>query len=204
MTEGERMDNHINWMRRTIEEAKSAGHDGEAPIAAIVVQSGQIVSVGRNTKTSQNCGHAHAELNAILGTTGKLGRHPEGAVLYSTLEPCAMCLSAAMFAGIRTVVYGAKDDEAGAVDMFRSNRKYSKWMPEIISAVLEDECEALKTMPTMKRRQLAPSVGRTTLIPPFLESTHKAVRDTLNRMPFVTKVDTFGSLHPSRQSNAVQ
>ncbi len=96
--------NHETWMAKAIEEALSAARDGEAPAAAIVVQRHTVLGVGRNTKTSERCGFAHAELNALLAAKPMLGRRPDACVLYSTLEPCAMCLGAITFAGIRTVV----------------------------------------------------------------------------------------------------
>ena len=137
------MSPHIAWMQRALEEALAAGAAGEAPIAALVVRQGELLSVGRNTKTSQRCGFAHAELNALLRAADKLGRHPSDAVLYSTLEPCAMCLGAAVFAGIRTVVYGAEDSQGGATRMFQDDPIYSRWLPVMIGGVLRDECETL-------------------------------------------------------------
>ena len=147
------MDQHAHWMRNAVDEARAAGRDGEAPIAALVVQDGRIVGKGRNTKTSQNCGYAHAELNAILDAGPKLGRRPAGAVLYCTLEPCAMCLGAVIFSGIRTLVYGAEDPEAGAVETLRRDERYAKWMPEVIPSILREECQALNSLPTMMSRK---------------------------------------------------
>ena len=145
------MDTHENWMSRAVAEAKAAAQDGEAPAAAVIVQNGSVLATGRNTKTSQRSGFAHAELNALLAAKHKLGRKPEGAVLYSTLEPCAMCLGAIIFSGIRTVVYGAPDSEGGAVNMFRDHPSYREWMPEIIGGVMEPECEELKALPTFRK-----------------------------------------------------
>ena len=138
-------------MSKTVAEAKAAAQDGEAPAAAIIVQDDTVLATGRNTKTSEQSGFAHAELNALLSAKHRLGRKPEGAVLYSTLEPCAMCLGAIVFSGIRTVVYGAADSEGGAIDMFRQHPTYRDWMPEVIGGVMESECETLKKMPTFKK-----------------------------------------------------
>ncbi len=62
-----------------------------------------------------------------------------------------MCLGAITFAGIRTVVFGASDPEGGAVDMFSRHPTYRTWMPQIIGGVLEEECEALKALPTFTK-----------------------------------------------------
>ena len=143
-------DEHVDWMRMTLEEAKAGVADGEAAIAAMVVQRGTVLGVGRNTKTSQQCGFAHAELNALLASSGKLGRSPSDAVIYVTLEPCAMCLGAIIFSGIRTLVYGADDPEGGGIRMFQQDSLYRDWLPEIVKGVLREECEELKELPTMK------------------------------------------------------
>ena len=146
------MNEHVKWMRIVVKEAKKTAQDGEAPIAAMIVQGNQILGMGVNTKISEQSGFTHAELNALLKAKPKLGRKPENVVLYSTLEPCAMCLGAILFSGIRTVVYGASDPEGGAVEMFRNHPTYSRWIPKVVSGILQDECEALKELPTFKRR----------------------------------------------------
>jgi tRNA(adenine34) deaminase len=142
------MQQHVQWMRGLLDVAHAAAADGEAPIAAMVVQNGVALGVGRNTKTSRRCGFAHAELNALLASSGELGRKPTNAAIYVTLEPCAMCLGAIIFSGIRTLVYGADDPDGGAVRMFREDPLYREWLPEIVRGVLQQECEALKRLPT--------------------------------------------------------
>jgi tRNA(Arg) A34 adenosine deaminase TadA len=144
---------HETWMARAIEEARAAAADGEGPVAALIVRGGDVLAVGRNTKTSERCGFAHAELNALLAARPTLGRRPVGCALYTTLEPCGMCLGAVTFSGIRTLVYGAQDPEGGAVAMFRRHPVYRAWMPETVGGVLEAECEALKRLPTFGRMQ---------------------------------------------------
>ena len=145
------MTNHETYMAKAIEEAHAAARDGDAPTAAIIVQAGAVLATGRNTKTSDQSGFAHAELNALLAAKRLLGRRPDGCVLYATLEPCAMCLGAITFAGIRTVVYGARDPEGGAVALFRQHPAYRTWMPNVIGPILETQCEALKQLPTSGR-----------------------------------------------------
>ena len=143
---------HETWMAKAIEEARTAAEDGDAPVAAIIVQRDTVLAVGLNTKTSERSGFAHAELNALLAAKPALGRRPDACVLYSTLEPCAMCLGAITFSGIRTVIYGAPDPQGGAVAMFREHSTYQDWMPEVIGGILRDECEELKRLPTFMRR----------------------------------------------------
>jgi len=145
------MTEHDRWMERAIAEARAAASEGNAPAAALIVRGDELLGIAHNTKTTDGAGFAHAELNAILQAKAKLGRHPEGVTLYSTLEPCAMCLGAITFAGIRTVVYGARDSEGGATRMFREHPVYSKWMPEVIGGIRECDCEALKDLPAFKK-----------------------------------------------------
>jgi len=139
------------WMERAIAEARAAASEGNAPTGALIVQGDDILGIAHNTKTTDSSGFAHAELNALLQAKNKLGRHPEGVTIYSTLEPCAMCLGAITFAGIRAVVYGARDPEGGATRMFREHLVYSRLMPEVIGGVREAECEALKHLPTFSK-----------------------------------------------------
>lgn len=145
------MIDHDKWMQRAIAEARAATSEGNGPAAALIVRNGELLEIAHNTKTTDRSGFAHAELNALLQAKTKLGRHPEGVTLYSTLEPCAMCLGAIIFAGIRTVVYGAKDPEGGATQMFQGHPVYSKWMPEVIGGIRENECEELKDLPTFRK-----------------------------------------------------
>ena len=139
-------------MSKAIKEAMVAAKNGDAPVAAIIIQNDKILSVGRNTKTSENSGFAHAELNALLAAKSVLGRRPKDCILYATYEPCAMCLGAITFSGIRTIVYGSSDPEGGAVNMFKQHETYSRWMPEIIGGVMKDECDALKQLPTFNKK----------------------------------------------------
>ena len=100
----------------------------------------------------------HAELNALLAAKFLLGRRPEGVVLYATLEPCAMCLGAIIFSGIRTLVYGASDPAGGAIAMFRQHSPYREWMPDVIDGVLSDACDELVMLPTFKTARVKTTV----------------------------------------------
>jgi len=143
---------HEAWMARLLDEARRAAADGEAPVAAMVVRGDTVLGIGRNTKTSERCGFAHAELNALFAAKSRLGRRPAAdVVLYTTLEPCAMCLGAAIFGGVGTLVYGAPDPEAGAVAMFSAHPVYGKWMPVVVPGMRRPQCEALRELPTFTR-----------------------------------------------------
>ncbi len=141
------MREYETWMARAIAEARSSSADGDGPVGAILVRDGAVIGIGRNTKTSTGSGIAHAELNALLAARGRLGRRPVGVTLYTTLEPCAMCLGAAMYAGVSRVVYGANDPGGGAVALFEADAHHGPLLPEIVPGIMSEECEALKSLP---------------------------------------------------------
>ena len=88
-----------------------AGRGG--PFAALVVRDGAIIASGTNLVTSTNDPTAHAELVAIRGACRRLGDFKlSGCELYTTCEPCPMCMAAVYWARLDRVVYGATRDDA--------------------------------------------------------------------------------------------
>ena len=86
------------------------------PFGALVVIDDQIVGQGWNQVVARNDPTAHAEILAIRDACSRLGRfHLQEATLYSTCEPCPMCLAALHWARIGTLVYAAGGDDAKAV-----------------------------------------------------------------------------------------
>lgn len=104
------------WMRRALALAESAAAAGEVPVGAIVVHNARVIGEGRNAPIANRDASAHAEIMAIRQACEALNNYrlPD-AVLYCTLEPCAMCAGAIGHARIARVVYGADDFRAGAV-----------------------------------------------------------------------------------------
>jgi guanine deaminase len=96
--------------------AKGIEQRDGGPFGALVVIHGEVVGEGWNQVVSRNDPTAHAEILAIRDACRQLGRfHLEDAVLYSTCEPCPMCLAALLWARIGTLVYAANGDDAAAV-----------------------------------------------------------------------------------------
>jgi guanine deaminase len=94
-------------------EMMRAGKGG--PFGAVVVRDGEIIGRGWNRVTSANDPTAHAEIVAIREACRKAGTFfLEGAELYASCEPCPMCLSAAYWARISRVYYGASRSDAAA------------------------------------------------------------------------------------------
>lgn len=85
------------------------------PFGAIVVYDGEVVGEGRNQVTATNDPTAHAEIVALREAGKKLGRFElKGCVLYTSCEPCPMCLSAAYWSRVDRVVYAATQHDAAA------------------------------------------------------------------------------------------
>lgn len=104
-------------MREALAEAEAAGAAGQLPIGAVLVLDGEIVSRGRNRYLERGSQLAHAELEALLeGGDAVFSRHDD-CVLYTTVEPCPMCLGALVMADVPHVVFAAHDANAGMRQM---------------------------------------------------------------------------------------
>jgi tRNA(adenine34) deaminase len=96
-------------MRAALAEAQAAGEAGEYPIGAVVAIDGQIVSRGRSRQRKLRSQLAHAELEALqLGGELVWERHDD-AVLFTTVEPCPLCLGAAVMADVPHIVFAHPD-----------------------------------------------------------------------------------------------
>ena len=102
-------------MRAALLEARRAYKAEEVPVGAVVVRDGKILARGRNRIRGRRDPTAHAEILALRAAGEKLKRERlTEAVLYTTLEPCAMCAGALVLARVKRVVFGAHDPKAGA------------------------------------------------------------------------------------------
>lgn len=104
------------FMRRALQLAQHAcDAENEVPVGAVLVQDGQIVSLGWNRNITLHDPTAHAEIMALRAAGEKLANYRiVGATLYVTLEPCAMCAMALVHARVGRVVYGTTDPKTGA------------------------------------------------------------------------------------------
>lgn len=104
-------------MRMAAELAeKNIDNDG-GPFGAVITRDGQVVATGVNTVTKSNDPTAHAEVNAIRNACRDLGTFSlAGCVVYSSCEPCPMCLSALYWAGVSKIYYGNTQDDADKID----------------------------------------------------------------------------------------
>ena len=103
-------------MREALAEAAKAAARGEVPVGAVLVKDGRVIARGFNRPIGAHDPTAHAEIVALRRAAKRLGNYRlTGVDLYVTVEPCAMCLGAAVQARLRRVVFGAPDPKAGAV-----------------------------------------------------------------------------------------
>ena len=146
---------HERCMRAAIHAAREAEAAGEVPVGTCIVIDGEVVAVAGN-RTRTDCDPtAHAEVVALREAARNFGNYRlANAVVYSTIEPCAMCAGALIQARVPLLVYGAPDERAGAVDshfhIFDSDQLNHR--VEVIRGVLEADCRALMQEFFRKRR----------------------------------------------------
>ncbi len=100
-------------MRQAIRLSIENIEGGGGPFAAVITRKGEIIATGVNTVAKDNDPTAHAEINAIRAATSKLGCFRlEDCTLYTTCEPCPMCLGAVYWAGLCEIYYGNSREDA--------------------------------------------------------------------------------------------
>ena len=132
-------------MDEALAEAAHAAEAGEVPIGAVVVADGKVVGRGFNQPLSAGDPTAHAEILALRAAARALGNYRlTGASLYVTVEPCLMCVGAALQARVASVVYGAVEPKFGAlvslldISALRANHRF-----EVLGGVREEACRRL-------------------------------------------------------------
>ncbi|WP_323188043.1 nucleoside deaminase [Streptomyces sp. NBC_00237] len=149
-------------MTRALAEAAAAARSGDVPVGAVLLSpAGEVLATGHNERELHGDPTAHAEVLAIRRGAEKLnsmaarsasnkggdGRRAgewrlNGCTLVVTLEPCTMCAGTIQQSRLERVVYGARDEKAGAAgslwDLLRDRRLNHR--PEVIAGVREEEC----------------------------------------------------------------
>jgi len=102
---------HVIFMREALKEARAAMQMGERPIGAVIVHNGQIVGRGRAEHIGRRNRLAHAEMNALMQSAAALyDFEHDDAVIYTTLEPCEMCLGVIVMSdAVNHIVYAMAD-----------------------------------------------------------------------------------------------
>ncbi len=134
-------------MRSALAEARAALDTADVPIGAVVLDAdGMIIGRGRNLREAEVDPTGHAEVVALRAAARHRGEwRLDDCTLVVTLEPCTMCAGAVVLARIRTLVFGAYDEKAGAVgslwDVVRDRRLNHR--PEVVGGVLAGESTRL-------------------------------------------------------------
>jgi tRNA(adenine34) deaminase len=103
-----------HFMKEALAFARIAFSEQEVPIGAVVAREGRMIGRGRNRRERLADPTHHAEIEAIREAAASAGTwRLEGATLYATVEPCAMCAGAAVNARLDRVVFGCADPKAG-------------------------------------------------------------------------------------------
>lgn len=103
-------------MRQAISLARESVKKGGGPFGAVIVKDGRVVAASANSVTLDNDPTAHAEINTIRAACRRLGTFDlSGCVIYSSCEPCPMCLGALYWAHVDAIWYGGTRADADAI-----------------------------------------------------------------------------------------
>lgn len=109
------MSDDRKFLRRAIEIAADGIEKGGGPFGALIVKDGTIIAESNNKVVINTDPTAHAEILAIRDASGLLGTHKlSGCIIYSSCEPCPMCLGAIYWSGINRVVYASEREDAAS------------------------------------------------------------------------------------------
>ncbi len=148
------MENDSKFLRKAIDLAIASIRKGGGPFAAVITLNDNIVSAAGNRVVLTGDPTAHAEILAIREASVKLKTHNlSGCVLYTTCEPCPMCLGAVYWAGIKKVVYASNRHDAAEAG-FSDNSIYKEVILEPSNREIEflriDDPAAKKVFETWK------------------------------------------------------
>ena len=141
------VDRHRDFMQLAIEEAVKAGQREEVPVGAVLVDAdGAVVTRAHNETIRRKDPSAHAEMLAIRAASEKTGNYRlTGMRLFTTIEPCLMCMGAIIHARLAEVVYGARDPKwgaAGSLYDFSTDPRLNH-RPHVIAGVEAQACADL-------------------------------------------------------------
>src|SRR5262245_19805179 len=147
---------HEVFMREALALADEGWRAGEVPVGAVVVAAGKVVGRGFNRPIGARDPTAHAEVIALRDAAAATGNYRlTGATLYVTVEPCMMCVGAIMHARIGTLVFGATEPKAGAVESTQRAHEHPALNHRlvVVSGVLARECGELLRRFFREKRQ---------------------------------------------------
>ena len=138
------MEDKERFMKEALRRAKKGLAQGEVPVGAVIVYEGKVISSGYNRRTATQLASSHAEMYAIDRACRKFKswRLPE-CDLYVTLEPCPMCMGAALNARVRKIYFGAYEQKGRSMTEELAGSNLLNHTLEVEGGVLEKECSEL-------------------------------------------------------------
>jgi len=134
------------YMREALKEAEKAFEKDEVPVGAVIIHEGKIIGRSHNQIKLLKDPTAHAEMIAITQAASSIGNERlNGAVIYTTVEPCAMCAGALVLARVKKLIYGASDPKTGAAGSVLNvtNNKRLNHRISVKKGVLKEESALL-------------------------------------------------------------
>lgn len=145
------------FMKLAIDIAKKAEADGGAAIGAIMVKDGEVIAIGESNPWGKRDPSNHGEIDCIRNAARENDLlDMQGCTMFGTLEPCSMCVGAALWAGVDKIVFGAyagdvigndyEYDSYSSEEFARSSRRAAdpkRGRLELVGGVLREECAAL-------------------------------------------------------------
>ncbi len=138
---------HSEWMKIALHEALKARKKQEVPIGALLVaENDELLSTAHNQTIARKDPTAHAEILALRRAAVKVDNYRLlNTTLYVTVEPCPMCMGAAIHARIARIVFGTRDPKwgaAGSLYNFAADQRLNH-QPEVIDGICKSECKQL-------------------------------------------------------------
>ncbi|UAB76694.1 nucleoside deaminase [Mesoflavibacter sp. SCSIO 43206] len=139
------------FMKKALQEAQEAFDKDEIPVGAVIVIKDRIIARAHNLTERLNDVTAHAEMQAITAAANFLGgKYLKDCTLYVTLEPCQMCAGALYWSQISRIVYAARDEQRGCINLNTKLHPKTK----IEGGVLAEEASALMKRFFIEKRNL--------------------------------------------------
>ena len=136
------------FMKIALKEATNGLNKGDYPVGAVIAIDGKILARGNNSLTTLKQRINHAEMNLMMSHSATITKeHKDGKnlTLYTTLEPCLMCLGTAALHRVSRIVYACRDPNGGATSLIKAKRKgyYKKRWPVIEGRLYEKQSYTL-------------------------------------------------------------
>ncbi|GAA3764668.1 MAG: nucleoside deaminase [Flavobacterium sp.] len=138
------------FMKKALQEAEEAYLKGEIPVGAVIVVADKVIARSHNLTELLNDVTAHAEMQSITAAANFLGgKYLKDCTLYVTLEPCQMCAGALYWSQISKIVFGARDEQRGFLNM--GTKLHPK--TTVVSGVMANEAADLMKRFFLERRK---------------------------------------------------